>query len=381
MAIKERPPLKAKKRAKATKSQPPLWAKLIAPKKSTRATTLPKPKAAKKSPPSPRRRAAVPTSPPAARPRGPLRLKVGIHAGVSHLDYHADPAPEPSMSASFLRKISESSPRHAWLTHPRLNPEWKDEEPTREMDFGTAAHAHLLGSQPIQIVRHSSWRTDAARMLRDRSRAAGMAPVLERDAVTIGHMARALRAGLKGTPLDGVFDPGFGVDEAVAIWRDEGVYFRARADRWIPPAPGAWPHGLIVDYKTTFDSASAEEWSNRAFGIGADWQSVLYPEGFAMAMMQAGAKVQHDLPAFVYVVQEAFEPYEFHWFKPSAILREHTKGKISLAFATAHAALRDAKQGLPVPGYPRLTVNLEPPAWELKRAERAALTAQMMWKP
>lgn len=373
MAIKERP-AKPKKKARAK----------ARPKTKARATTPPKPKTAKQSPSSPRRRAVVAHSPPSPRPRGRLVLKPGIHAGVPHLVYHADPAPEPSMSASFLRCVYEQSCRHAWLTHPRLNPQWKPERATKEMEFGTAAHAHLLGSQPIQIVRAADWRKDSSRLLRDKAIASGMAAVLEPDAVKIGEMVRRLRAGLKGTELAGVFDLGLGVAEAVAIWRDEGVYFRARADKWIPPAPGAFPHGLIVDYKTTGISAAAEDWSTAAFNIGADWQSVLYPEGFAMAMNQGPITAANArtigmirLPAFRYVVQEDFEPYEFQVFAPSSITMEHTKGKISGAFAAAHAALKMPEP----PGYPRNLAMLEPPAWELKRAERAAITAQLMWKP
>jgi hypothetical protein len=283
------------------------------------------------------------------------------------------------MSASFLRTVYEQSCRHAWLTHPRLNPHWTPDEPSREMEFGTVAHAHLLQSQPIQIIRERDWRKDSARMLRDRARASGMAPVLERDAVKIGEMVRRLNAGLKGTELAGVFDSKLGLAEAVAIWRDEGVYFRARADKWIAPAPGAFPAGLIVDYKTTGISAAAEDWSTAAFNIGADWQSVLYPEGFVMAMAQGPGDFRHSqaLPEFRYVVQEDFEPYEFQVFAPSTITREHTKGKISAAFAMAHAALKMPEP----PGYPRNLAMLEPPAWELKRAERAAITAQLMWKP
>jgi hypothetical protein len=210
--------------------------------------------------------------------------------------------------------------------------------------------------------------------------------VLERDAVKIGEMVRRLNAGLKGTELAGVFDSKIGLAEAVAIWRDEGVYFRARADKWIPPtlspARGPFPAGLIVDYKTTGISAAAEDWSTAAFNIGADWQSVLYPEGFVMAMnqsreMRPASMSVIALPEFRYVVQEDFEPYEFQVFAPSTITREHTKGKISAAFAMAHAALKMPEP----PGYPRNLAMLEPPAWELKRAERAAITAQMMWKP
>lgn len=366
MAMKERPN-KPKKKARAKAK----------PKKSTRAMTPPKPKVANQSPPSPRRRAVV-TKPPPSRPRVAF-LKVGIHAGVSHLRYHEDPAPEPSMSSSFLRKVYETSPAHAWLTHPRLAKNYQPDQPTRDMDFGSAAHAHLLGSQEIQIVKATDWRKESSRVIRDGARRAGLAPVLIADAERIGHMVRKLKAGLKATELAGVFDLGLGENEAVAIWRDEGVYFRARADRWIPPAPGRFPHGLIVDYKTTGDSAAAEDWSRNAFNIGADWQSVLYPIGFMMAAAQS-TNERHPFtqpPAFRYVVQETFEPFEFQVFAPSLITREHTTSKISAAFALAHAALKTAEP----PGYPRLTAELDPPAWELKRAERAALTAQAMWKP
>lgn len=351
-----------------------------------------KPKAARKSPKQPARtkapkhkdsaspkresRARQPAAASVVPPR-PVFLAVGIHAGVDYQRYHDDPAPEPSLSSSFIKRVEASSPRHAWLTHPRLTKDYQRPRPSREMDFGSAAHAHLLQSQELHIINADDFKSPAIRTIRDRARASGFCPVLKRDYATIAAMRETLLAELGATELAGVFDNVKGaLNECVAIWKEDGFHFRARADRWIPPfAMGRWAHGLIIDYKTTWESAAADRWPGTVFNTGADFQSVLYPEGFALAQVQSrhGAAEGQAIrrPAFRYIVQECEPPYEFQIFGPSEITREHVTSKIVRAFDK----IKGAWQAKKPPGYPRQTVEFDPPAWELKREERAQLAA------
>jgi hypothetical protein len=48
-------------------------------------------------------------------------LTAGIH-DTTAVDYHADPCPEPSLSAHIAALLCARSPRHAWAAHPKLNP-------------------------------------------------------------------------------------------------------------------------------------------------------------------------------------------------------------------------------------------------------------------
>ena len=58
-----------------------------------------------------------------------MTLPAGLHLGVIEAEYHADPAPEPSLSRSLAHTLLTRSPRHAWQAHPRLNPAWLPDEP------------------------------------------------------------------------------------------------------------------------------------------------------------------------------------------------------------------------------------------------------------
>ena len=78
-------------------------------------------------------------------------------------DYVRDPAPAPSLSASIAHLLLTRSPRHAWLAHPRLNPQWAPEEDER-FDFGTIAHELLLEghTNSAVVVDAPNWRKRAA---------------------------------------------------------------------------------------------------------------------------------------------------------------------------------------------------------------------------
>jgi len=85
----------------------------------------------------------------------------GIYA-IPAAQYHGDPAPEPSISASLIRMLLEASPLHAWRAHPRLGNCGEDRK-TAESDCGTAAHALLLeGRDIVDVIDAPDWRTKVA---------------------------------------------------------------------------------------------------------------------------------------------------------------------------------------------------------------------------
>ena len=51
----------------------------------------------------------------------------GIYPGISAADYHADCAPEPSLSSSIARTLLAQSPLHAYHAHPRMGGRYADE--------------------------------------------------------------------------------------------------------------------------------------------------------------------------------------------------------------------------------------------------------------
>lgn len=280
----------------------------------------------------------------------------GIHLGVTADEYHRDPLPEPSASASILHTLQSRSPLHAWHRHPRLNPGWEPSRDTAAQAFGKAVHALLTGSDEVCEVAFDDWRTKDARAARDDALARGAIPLLSDDLVTAKNMVRALRKGLQGHELGDVFDDGQA--EATLAWRDDGVWLRGRIDWWKPR------QGLIVDYKTTEGSADPDMWSRRLFEFGADFQAVLYPEGVAVA---TGERVR-----FVDIVQEVAPPHAFSVLTLDEAAREFTTNRLADAFHTWRECLRTGRW----PGYPAHLCHVAAPAWAVKREENRALARQ-----
>lgn len=307
----------------------------------------------------------------------------GLFDNVPATAYHRDPCPEPSASASILHTIHESSTAHAWLEHPRLNPNFVDRAPTAEKDFGSAAHVSLLDKGLVHVIPERDWRKDDAKIKRKVARSIGAAPILSADWQRIQDMTGYLRRRLAGSDLGDVFDPKRGgYSEVTAAWLDSGLWNRARADRWIPPESkmlGA-PNGLIVDYKTTGDLATAEVWSTKLYSLGGDFQSVFYPHGFAMARSQSGI-MTNKVPRFVFIVQEWNPPFAFTILEPDEIAIQHATNKLTRAYMQWSESLKRGKALEHWPDYPRRIAYFSPPPWELSRDERALLAAGVLQSP
>src|ERR1700677_1036911 len=94
-----------------------------------------------------------------------------LEQGIFNLSaeaYHADPCPTASLSSSIAGILLDQSPSHAWLAHPRLNPNYVRESADSRFDLGSAAHMMLLEQREDRIVRVSAddWRTKAAKEAR-----------------------------------------------------------------------------------------------------------------------------------------------------------------------------------------------------------------------
>jgi hypothetical protein len=221
-------------------------------------------------------------------------LDVGIHLGISHEAYHADPAPEPSLSRSVAWMIARRSPIHGWLAHPRLNPDFKPAESNRGMDFGTLGHALLLGNEDrIDVGEWSSWQKKAARDFRDKSRAAGRIPTLR----PIYEKAQLLRkcALLHIAEAGYIDDFANAKTEVTVIAKLEDQYLRARFDALrIDPAGAAHrQHSEIAaafDIKITKD-ASLQFCSRQIGQMGYDIQPIHYLKTLSAADKKFAGKV------------------------------------------------------------------------------------------
>ena len=258
-------------------------------------------------------------------------------------EYHADPCPTPSLSASIAHVLLSQSPRHAWTAHPRLNPAYAPEE-SEAFDLGTAAHAYLLeGETGFVIVEAPDWRTKLAREARDLARAEGKTPLLAHRWADVQAMATAAREQLGSHPAP---EPlGGGDPEQTLLWHEGDMWCRARLD---------WLHEdlrTIDDYKTTATSAHPAVWSRSLFASGYDIQAAMYLRG-VKAVFGATAE-------FRFVVQETTPPYALSviGLDPEALALGAAK------VGRAIALWRECVTTNTWPAYPTRTCYAEAPPW------------------
>ncbi len=271
--------------------------------------------------------------------------------------YHADalvfdgPSYKPTLSASIAHLLTSRSPLHAWTAHPRLNPDFK-REPEAKYDVGTCAHALLLEGKPMEevarVVYMDSWRTKAAKELRDEARAEGKIPLLEKDAEAVQRMIAA--AWIQIDQHESEPDPFTnGKSEQTLIWEENGITCRALVD---------WLHEdqrVIYDLKTTSASANPENWSRTCFQIGADVQTAFYLRG-----LQQITGIHAEMR---YVVVETYPPYalSINSLTPAAL--EVGRAKVKRAMELWRECLANDSW----PGYPNRVAYAELPAWEESR--------------
>jgi PDDEXK-like domain of unknown function (DUF3799) len=207
--------------------------------------------------------------------------------------YHADPAQAPSLSSSIAAILLEQSPQHAWLAHPRLNPNYVRDTDSR-FDLGSAAHMMLLERREDRIVRVDAddWRTKAAKEARDQAQLEGKYAVLERQYKDIKEMCDAARKFLMRTELGNILDTGDA--EQTLVWQDDAVWCRARPDIM------SSDRKIVLDYKSTA-SAQPEAFARQIGRMGYDLQAEFYSDG---VQIETGLR-----PAFVFLAQEITQPY------------------------------------------------------------------------
>lgn len=267
--------------------------------------------------------------------------------------YHADPCPEPSLSASFACELITTTPAHARLKHPRLNKTYVDEKATH-FDIGEVAHAAFLeGRDIVEVLEFPDFKTNAAREARDKARGNGRVPLLRKHWHDVDLMLQATRKQLDAHE-DGQFMFTQGIAEPVLVWCEEGVWCRARLD-WL--RLDQWQRGFAIDdLKTSSTSADPETLSERkVWDLGWDVKASFYRRGLYQ-LTGCGAE-------FRFAVQEMYAPFALSVIAPSP-------GAEMLGDMKVHLAMERWERGLRAnhwPGYPRRTAYFEVPAWLEKR--------------
>lgn len=230
----------------------------------------------------------------------------GLHSGIPAEVYHADCCPRPSLSSSIAQVLLSESPRKAFFSHPRLNPDFRGEHESK-FDLGTACHAVLLENDASKIAVidpqdypgkkggiPDGWTNDAIRAARDAARASGRTPLLKHNYDDVREMVDAALAFIESTEIAEAWHAGESEVTGISL-EPSGVWLRCRFDKL------AASHQIIFDYKSTVD-ASPEPFSRLLVRMGYHVQDAFYRR-VARALGIAA-------PKFIFLAQSVEPPYE-----------------------------------------------------------------------
>ena len=224
-------------------------------------------------------------------------IQAGIHQ-LADAEYHADPAPQPSLSSTLARVVLNQSPLHAWCQHPRLNPAHEPVE-KKTFDVGRAAHRAVLGAGGEYVTlpedllaSNGAASTKAAKEFIEDARAHGQTPLKSAEVAQIEAMAVKVHDRLDQLRVWLDTDR----SETVALARLDGIWCRAMVDN----APGD-PAMPLWDFKTTID-ASPEHCQRAVLNYGYDVQAAHYNETWKAATGEDRA--------FRFIFQEKTAPFE-----------------------------------------------------------------------
>lgn len=269
----------------------------------------------------------------------------GIYQIPMH-EYISDPAPEPSLNAGTAHTLLTESPSHAWIGHPRLNPNYVREESSRQ-ELGTIAHAVLIegDESKVKVIEADDWRTKASKEDRDAARAAGLTPILSKDMESVRKMVDVAVNKIMMSELCEVWLEA--MPEQTLIWAENGVWFRSRPDKLAPDGR------FYFDYKTVAGTAHPAKFAKGpVISHGYDLQAALGKRGVKALLKQEQCTV-------IFIVQEINEPY-------AVSLVSFSPQFMGIADERLELAIYQWKKCLSAnvwPSYPDRVAYVEPPAY------------------
>lgn len=282
-----------------------------------------------------------------------------VFEDLDETEYHRDPVPERlgrSLSHSGAKVLMGTTPAHF---------HWQREhgqKPKKAFDFGTAAHAKVLGVGAELVVHEfdpdkvkSPKSTNAWKFQERVVREAGGVLLLPDEHAKVEAMAAKLAEhpdanALLTSPYTEVEQSLFWQDPATEVWR------RARLDIARLTGPGV---PLVGDYKTCTD-ASVKGFTKAAIDYGYFTQDPWYCDGVAELGLAA-----RDEVLFVFIAQEKEPPYEVAVHYLDEVFIAAGLGRNRRALETYAEC-----QGSGIwPGYPVEPAQLKAPDWFIRKYE------------
>lgn len=263
--------------------------------------------------------------------------------------YHADPCPKPSLSRSVGKTLVNNCPWKAWWSHPRLNPNYEQEEKS-VYDLGSICHELVLGQESsLVVIEAGDWRTKAAKEQRAEAYDTGKTPLLAHQYAEALAMHKSYRRQLENHEEAELFlRPGCRSEHSV-IWREGEAWCRVRIDRI--SSEGTY----LFDYKTGA-SANPDDWGNLSVGRnGYDVQDAFYRRGYKAI---TGKHAEYR-----FVVQETKPPYALSVIALDAVWQEIGDRKVDSMIRLWQQCMKHDVW----PGYPDRTCAVSPPFREKER--------------
>lgn len=276
------------------------------------------------------------------------KIVAGWH-NMSEDEYHSDPCPTPSLSASAAKTVIGKTLLHAWREHPRSPYKVKDRTSNRA-DRGTAAHASLFGGRGVACIEFDNYQTKASKEARDNARAKGFVPILAPEFPYIEEMVE-----IAGPRFD-VLHGGEPICEVTALWQAPSKgWRRGRIDSL------SRNRARIVDYKTTEAAVDALSCERRIVSEGMHIQAAAYVEAVETLHPELMGRVE-----FVFQFQEQKPPFAL---SPPMFMGEAALDLGRQQWERAGMMWDAAIKKNTFPGYTDQPHHVCPPTWELTRWE------------
>jgi len=263
--------------------------------------------------------------------------------------YFGDPCPTPSVTQSLCKVILDHSPLHAWHQHPRLNPNFSADDPTK-YDVAHIAHSLMLnrGRDLLLLDAFDDWRTKDAQKRREEARAEGKLAVLGKHFKVAHAMVVRGREQLGAVQGRILFGLTGGMSEVVVAWQERGKWRRQMLD-WLSN-----DLSIYADYKTTQASAAPIGVGRYMAEYGLDVQAAMAERGLDATI---GINPKRR---YMFALQETYEPY-------CLTVMELDEGALTIGRKKLDVALGiwdRCMERNQWPGYPTHIVVPDYPGWQ-----------------